>query len=162
MRTILILIFSFLIPDLIFGQSDNLSLAELDSMYVKTLDSQIELALSSGHKYFEINENTDRIKDMYEVGVFKFKTNDELVDEAIKRKKILTVYRVAHKVISADTVDVNIGQLCVSAKRAIHFNHGLKFKKANFGLLCSGTNGYVPTCRFVFDKTDEKWKKLEK
>lgn len=162
MRMKLILIFVFLIPDLIFGQSDNLSSAGLDSMYIKTLHSQIDLVLTSGHKYFEINENTNRIKNSVGVDIFKFKTNDELIDEAIKRKKTLTVYRVTHKIISADTVDVNIGQLYVSAKRAIHFNHGLRFKKADFKLSCGGTNGYEPTYRFVFDKTDEKWIKLEK
>jgi len=158
----LILIILFLIPDLIFGQSDNLSSAGLDSMYIKTLQSQIDLPLISGHKYFEINENTNRIKNLVGVDVFKFKTYDELIDEAIKSKKTLTIYRVTHKVISTDTVDVNIGQLYISAKRAIHFNHGLRLKKADIKLSCGGTNGYKPTCRFVFDKTDEKWIKLEK
>jgi hypothetical protein len=123
MRMTLILIFAFLISNSIFGQSDKLSSAELDSMYIKTLNSQIDIALTSGHNYFEINENTNRIKNMISVDVFKFKTNGELIDEAIKEKKTWIAYRMNHKIISIDTVDVNIGQLSVSAKRIIHFNH---------------------------------------
>lgn len=39
---------------------------------------------------------------------------------------------------------------------------GLRFRKADFRLSCGGINGYEPTCRFVFDKKDEKWIKPKK
>ncbi|MFP5471800.1 MAG: hypothetical protein ACLGGV_09410 [Bacteroidia bacterium] len=105
---------------------------------------------------------TERIKNMEELRYLKFMTRDNLIKESLKTRKNLDVIRVTHKLISNDTVDINISHLDVKARRALHFNNGLRFVKADFKLACGGTNGYVPTCRFVFDLTDEKWIKLEK
>jgi hypothetical protein len=88
-------------------------------------------------------------------------TNDELIKESLRRKKELDVIRVVHRIISTDTIDINIGYLKVKAKRALTFNHGLRFIKADFQLSCGGTNGYVPTCRFYYDSKLDKWTKLE-
>jgi hypothetical protein len=121
---------------------------DLDSIYVRTIRGQIGLAISSGHKYFEVTPNTERIKDQVGVDVFKFLPDSELIDKAIKEKRPIIIYRVVHKIISTDTVDVNIGEVTVTAKRTI-----LLGKKANFAVGCGGTNGYIPTRRFVYDST---------
>jgi hypothetical protein len=129
---------------------------DLDSLYVRTIRSQIDLAISSGHKYFEVTPNTERIKDHVGIAVFKFLPDSELIDKAIKEKRPITVYRVIHKIISTDTVDVNIGEVTVTAKRTI-----LLGKKANFAVGCGGTNGYVPDKRFVYDSTAGTWNEIE-
>ncbi|MEO9870700.1 hypothetical protein [Ekhidna sp.] len=129
---------------------------DLDSLYVRTIRSQIGLAISSGHKYFEVTPNTERIKDHVGIAVFKFLSDSELIDKAIKEKRPITIYRVVHKIISTDTVDVNFGEVTVTAKRTI-----LLGKKANFAVGCGGTNGYIPNKRFVYYSTDEEWKEVE-
>jgi hypothetical protein len=117
--------------------------------------------LSSGYKYFEITRNTERIKDKVGVDFFKFLTQEELIDISIKQKKSIRAHRVVHKVISTDTVDINIGDVMVTAKRSIHFNHGLRTKKANFSISCSGTDGYIPTSRYILDKKLNAWDKVD-
>ena len=143
-----------------YGQYENISSSELDSMYFKTLQSQY-LFLVNGTIYVENNEFTERLKNIEELEYFKFMSTDELIKESLKTKKELDVIRVVHRVISKDTIDVNIGYLSVKARRVLHFNKGLKFKKADFKLSCGGTNGYQPTGRFVYNLRDKKWSKLE-
>jgi hypothetical protein len=134
------------------GQVDSIKQSDLDSLYARTIRNQIYLALSSGYKYFEITSNTDRIKDKVGISIVKFLTHEELIDKSIKEKKSILVYRVVHKIISSDTVDINIGDVSVTAKRSIHFNHGLRTKKANFAISCGGTSGYIPTERFALNR----------
>lgn len=143
------------------GQTDAIDRSDLDSLYIRTLRSQFDLLLSSGHKYFEVNENTVRIKDKIDIPVYSFLSDEQLIDKAIKNNGSLTVYRVTHKVISPDTVDININTVVLAAKRSIHFDNGLKTKKAQYFISCGGTNGYVPTARYAFDHNTKAWTKIE-
>ena len=145
----------------IYGQSENIASSDLDSMYVSTIQSQY-FFLINGTIYVEINQFTERIKEMKELQYLIFMTEDELIKGSLKRRKSLNVIRVTHNLISKDTIDINISDLNVKARKALHFNNGLRFIKADFKLYCGGTDGYKPTCRFVFDKTEKKWIKLEK
>ena len=138
-----------------FGQETELNSiekSEIDSIYVKALNSNFVLLLSSGWKYIELNENGKRISNLNVSDRYKFLTNEELIDLSIKQRKTIKIYRLTHKIIGIDTVDVNFGIVNVTGKRKIHFNNGLKFKKADFALDCGGTNGYEPDMRFVFDR----------
>ncbi len=143
------------------GQSEKLPSSELDSMYFRTIQTQC-FFLVNGTIYVVTDQFTERIKDIKELRYLNFMTSDDLIKESLKTRKNLDVIRVSHKLISSDTIDINISYLDVKARRALHFYKGLRFIKADFKVACGGTNGYVPTCRFVFDKTDEKWIKLEK
>ena len=161
MRIVLIFILTIGTIEASLGQVDSIKRADLDSLYIRTIKSQFDLMLSSGYKYFEVTQNTERIKDKVGVDIFKFLTQEELIDKSIKEKKSIRAYRVVHKVISTDTVDINIGDVMVTAKRSIHFNHGLRTRKANFSISCSGTDGYVPTSRYAFNKKLNAWDKVE-
>ena len=161
MRIIIILILTFGIINISAGQVDSIGLANLDSLYVRTIRAQIGLALSSGYKYFEITQNSERIKDKVGIDIFKFLSQEELIDKSIREKKSITAYRVIHKVISADTVDINIGNVMVTARRSIHFNQGLRTRKVNLSISCGGTNGYEPTERFVHNNKTNEWDKVE-
>jgi hypothetical protein len=161
MRIIEILILTLGTVSVSLGQVDSITRADLDTLYVTTIRNQLGLVLSSGHKYFEITENTERIKDKVGVDIFKFMTDEQLIDKSIREKKPLTVYFVTHRIISNDTVDINIGDKTLTAKRSIHFDHGLRTRKANFAVSCGGTNGYVPTARFAYNLTTNTWDKIE-
>lgn len=147
-----------LIGFLSFGQEYNsvIEPSELDSIDVKALNSRLDLLLSSGWKYIEMNESGQRISNL-DVAEFKFLNNEELIDLSIREKKTIRVLRLTHKIIATDTVDVNFGIVNVTGKRKIHFNNGLKFKKADFMLECGGTNGYVPDMRFVLNRELNEW-----
>ena len=154
--TIILILIGFLT----FGQEterNRIEKIELDSIYVKALNTRFDLLLSSGWKYIEPNEIGQRISELNVSDRYKFLTNEELIDLSIKEKKTVKIIRLTHKIIGIDTVDVNFGIVNVTGKRRIHFNNGLKFKKADFALECGGTNGYVPDMRFVFDRKKNSW-----
>jgi hypothetical protein len=163
LRKAYVIILTF-IGFLSFGQEKELNSikpSELDSIYVQALNSRFDLLLSSGWKFIELNENGNRISKLNVSDRYKFLTNEELIDLSIKQKKIVQVLRLTHKIIGIDTVDVNFGIVNVTGKRKIHFNNGLKFKKADFALECGGTKGYVPDMRFVFDREKNNWELID-
>jgi len=110
-----------------------------------------------GWTYVEQNECGKRIKDLNVSDRYKFLSNEELIDLAIKKKKVISITRVVHRLISNDTIDINFGIVNLSAKRGIFFSRGIKFKKATFSINCGGTNGYQPDVRFVFNEKVKKW-----
>jgi hypothetical protein len=130
----------------------------LDSVYIKALNSRIDLKLSSGWKFIEPNEQTERIKNNFDHNsVYKFLSADELFDYAYKHGKSLKLYRVTHKQISKDTIDISFGDLALQVKKGIFFKNGLHFREANYSLACGGTNGYIPDFRFVYDNQTKTW-----
>ena len=134
----------------------------LDSIYLKALNSRIDLQLSSGWKFIEPNEQTERIKNKFDQNsVYKFLSSDELFDYAYKHGKTLKLYRVTHKQISNDTIDINFGDLALEVKKGIFFKNGLHFREANYSIACGGTNGYIPDFRFVYDKNNKTWKIID-
>lgn len=58
------------------------------------------------------------------------------------------VYRMNHKVIAPDTLDVNIGGYTISQ---IDKKHMMK------GIWCGGTMGYIPDGRFVYNRDKSLW-----
>jgi len=130
----------------------------LDSIYLKALNSRIDLQLSSGWKFIEPNEQTERIKNNFDQNsVYKFLSSDKLFDYAYKHGKTLKLYRVTHKQISKDTIDINFGDLSLVVRKGIYFKNGLRFREANYSIACGGTNGYIPDFRFVYDKKNKTW-----
>lgn len=133
----------------------------LDSLYVKALNNRIDLLLQSGWHYVEMNEYGSRIKNLDVPTRYKFLTTDELIDLSIKEKRTINVLRVVHNVISKDTVDINFGYIGFKGKRKLHFNEGIRFKKAEITVGCGGTNGYQPDIRFTFDSLTNEWKVIQ-
>ncbi|MDX8338829.1 hypothetical protein SLH46_06530 [Draconibacterium sp. IB214405] len=131
----------------------------LDSIYIKALNSRYDLLLSSGQKFIEPNEQTERIKNHFgQNSVYKFLSSDELFNYTYKHGKTLRLYRLTHKQISKDTIDINFGDLALKVKKGIFLKNGLHFREANYTLACGGTNGYIPDFRFIYDNKTKTWK----
>ncbi|WP_282037928.1 hypothetical protein [Saccharicrinis aurantiacus] len=134
----------------------------LDSIYIKALNNRFDLQLSSGWKFIEPNERSERIKNYFDHNsAYKFPSSDELFDYAYKHGKTLKLYRITHKQISKDTIDINFGDLTLTVKKGIFLKNGLHFREANYSLACGGTNGYIPDFRFVYDKKTKTWKIID-
>ena len=148
-----------LLLETILNNQKQIDKQTLDSIYIKALNSRFDLQLSSGQKFIEPNEQTERIKHNFDHNsVYNFLSADELFDYAYKHGKTLKLYRVTHKQISKDTIDINFGDLSLSVKKGVFFKNGLHFREANYSLACGGTNGYIPDFRFVYDKEKNIWK----
>lgn len=140
-------------------QIANSDKSEIENLYVEALNHRVDLLLSSGYKYIELNEVTSQVKNKIPANsIYKFLNNEELIKLALREKSDLNVYRMTHKEISNDTIDINFSHLRLSAKRKIHWNKGLKFKKAEFRLSCGGSDGYEPDFRFVKETKTNNWK----
>lgn len=152
---LLILIFCSLYCNLTLAQE--IDKQTLDSIYIRSLKSRFDLLLSSGTKFIAPNEQTERIKNNFKHSVYVFFTSDELFDYAYKHGKTLRLYKITHKQISKDTIDINFNSLTLIVKKGIFFKNGLHFKELNYSLDCGGTNGYIPDFRFVYDKINKSW-----
>lgn len=141
----------------VFSQNDKIETNVLDSLLIRSINSRLDLALSSGFKYFEPNEYTERIKNRIEIPIFKFPNNKELFNLSTKSRERLFIYRIEPKVISKDTIDINFGTVSYKAKRGLYFYKGIKFKKTLIGVSCGGTHGYVPDIRFIYNERIKKW-----
>ena len=147
-----------------FAQTDAISKIDLDGLYIRTIRKQGTLYLSSGPKYFEITENLNRIKDHDALKYFNILTEDDLIKTALKKRMPLIFYRVGHNRIAKDTIDINIKLVELVAKRSIHFDKGLRTKKASFSdfcISCGDVTEYKPTARFVYDPKTEAWIEIE-
>ena len=119
---------------------------ELDSLYIRALELRVDLLNSSGYKYFEINDNTKRIKDHSLSPNFKFISTYELAQLNGKKNRGIDFYRMDHKLISTDTIEVSFYILTVFVK--------------DEGFLCivkgGGMIGYHTDIRFA-RKDDLTW-----
>jgi hypothetical protein len=150
------MIFCSFYSNLIFAQEiDKLT---LDSIYIKSLNSRFDFLLSSGTKFIEPNEQSERIKNKFNHSVYGFFNSDELFEYAYKHGKTLRLYRITHKQISKDTIDINFSDLTLRVKKGIFLKNGLHFRESNYSLDCGGTNGYIPDFRFVYDTKNSTWK----
>ena len=152
-----ILILFFLFQNL---YSQKVTENTIDSLIVKSLMSRLDFVLSSGIKYIEPNEYGLRIKNKVRMP-FVILEKDKLFETAYKsNKKNLTIYRIVPEIISKDTIDVNIGEISLTAKKGLFFRPHLHFKKMNYLIPCGGTNGYQPDFRFVFNSKNKKWENI--
>ena len=76
----LLLILSFFYSNLTYSQSQKL----IDSLIIRSLDSRLDLQISSGIKYIEPNEIAFRIKNEIKYP-FKFSYGKELFNEAYRK-----------------------------------------------------------------------------
>ncbi|WP_460219321.1 hypothetical protein [Psychroserpens sp. MEBiC05023] len=137
MRLFNIILFLTLASSSVSGQNNSIDSTELDNLYVQALNNRFDLLLSSGWKYIELNEYGSRIEGLDVSDRYKFLTNKELTDLSIKEKKKINAFRVTHKIISKDTIDINFD--------LVFTDNGKE------------TNGYQPGIRFVFNKKNKAW-----
>jgi hypothetical protein len=125
--------------------------SELDSLYLRALGLRWDLLRSPQYKYFEINSNTERIKDLSISPIFKFVSIPELNELSKNKKRGIDVYRMDHKVISADTIDISLYILTAYSKEDV--------------FICvvkgGGTLGYHTDIKFALRKEDSTWEVIE-
>lgn len=152
----------FFFTSFCFSQHIQIEEKIIDSLLIRSINSRIDLALSKGEKYFDINEYTERIKSKINIPILKFYTNLELFDISIKSKEPISLITIYPKIISKDTIDINFGNITYKAKRGIFLKGGLHFKKILISLACETTlEAYQPDIRFIYCYETKKWKMTE-
>jgi hypothetical protein len=133
----------------------------LDSLYIRSLKSEVGLWLSAGCKYIEPTVQTQRIKNHFKSGVYKFPNPDELFRIAYRNHRHLDVYRLNYQAISRDTIDINVGKVSLHVKRGLFiFNGKFYFRKVDYLVSCAGTSGYQPGFRYVYQADKHAWTEI--
>jgi hypothetical protein len=129
-----------------------LSQNDIDSLYIKALSERLDWQLSSGYKYVDVNEKSKFPKAIFESGMIKIRTQNELIDISRKERKELTIYTLDVAIISSDTVDINFGEYQLKSLKP-------KSKKGPFAEISEckcASKPYIPDIRFVY--IDNRWK----
>jgi hypothetical protein len=150
MMKTLIYIISFLFAVNCFAQ-ETLPQNVIDTLYVKALQQRIDLQLSSGYKYFDMQDQSDAPRKIFINNPIKILKQSEIIDISRKVEKELKVYTIKYYIVNKDTIDVNFGEYQLKA---------LKKKRKNLPLAeisdCKcPTLPYEPDVRFAL--IDNKW-----
>lgn len=130
---------------------ESLRQADIDTLYVKAIQQRTDWSLSSGTTYLDVDNQTNAPQLLFAEGPIKVLPQSEIIKISRKEKKEFTVYTLAYRIISQDTVDVNFSEYKLK---------GLKKKGKNSPLAeiseCTcGVINYKPDIRFVL--IDNKW-----
>jgi hypothetical protein len=108
------------------------------------------------------DSSTTDLQTAYSTFNISFVTRDEAVDKISKTKnKAGQLDNISTKWVSVDTFDVSIAGWGVSVKKVNEVVQGQKIKYHSYFVAgCGGTLGYIPTCRFIYDKTNQSWTQL--
>ena len=89
----------------------------------------------------------------------QYVTEDEVIDLLSKKERNFTSYDfITVKKISSETIDINIGGPGINVKKVFKIKKGrIITREVTFIVGDSGTNGYIPTARFILDKKENTW-----
>jgi hypothetical protein len=105
------------------------------------------------------DSSTNNLRIYYSTFNVAFMTRDEAVAKISKtKKKAGQLDKISTQWLSHDTFDISIAGWGVSVKKVNEFVNGQRIKyHSYFAAGCGGTLGYIPTCRFEFDKAKQSW-----
>ena len=147
-----------------YGQTDTSSLTKnfiektIQYYYSPQTDGQ-----STRLTFLILNDTvTNNVQTTYPKFNVAFVTRDEAVDKISKtKKKAGQLDKIETKWLSKDTFDISIAGWGVSVKKVNQIVNGQKIKYHSYFVAgCGGTLGYIPTCRFVFDKSNNSWTQI--
>ena len=89
----------------------------------------------------------------------QYVTEDEVIDLLSQKERDFTSYDfITVKRISSDTIDINIGGPRINVKKVLKIRKGrIITREVNYLAGCGGTNGYIPTARFILDEKENTW-----
>ncbi len=158
------LLLLFLVRFVSYGQTDTSGLSK--SFIEKTIQYYYNSQANeeSSKPVFLILKDTvtSNIQTDYSNFNVTFVSRDEAVEKISKtKKKAGQLDKIKTQWLSLDTFDVSIAGWGVSVKKVNQVINGQKIKYHSYFMAsCGGTLGYIPTCRFVFDKASNSWTQI--
>jgi hypothetical protein len=109
--------------------------------------------------YILRNDWTENLKTKFNKFDIQYVTEQaalEIISKTIKRKGVLNKISIKQY---HDTIDIDIAGIVVTIKNVRFINNEPKDIEAFFEIGCGGGLGYIPTCRFIYDKKSNRWAK---
>jgi hypothetical protein len=139
---------------------DSLCNVTIDYYYTdfsKPIDSVEVLTYKLKPAYILESELTRNLKTEFKDFTVRYVTQQQAIDEFVKTEDRTGSLEKIFVTQLQDTINIDIGGWAVRVTK-------VKYKKgkvipvhANFAASCGGTLGYIPTCRFVYDRTTNSW-----
>ncbi len=127
--------------------------------FAKPLDSIEALTYKPRNPYILNSEFTTNLKNQFKDFTVRYVTQQQALEEFVKTKNRTGALEKLFVTQLQDTINVDIGGWAVQVTKVKYKNGKAIPVHSNFAASCGGTLGYIPTCRFVFDRTTNSWTK---
>ena len=128
--------------------------------FAKPLDSIEALDFKPRNPYILKSELTTNLKNRFAEFTVHYVTQQQALEEIAgteDKTGALEKISVTHL---QDTINIDIDGWAIKVTKVKRKNGKTIPIHSNFMASCGGTLGYIPTCRFIFDKTINSWTKF--
>ena len=125
--------------------------------FIKPLDSIEALSFKPRDPFILKSELTPALISKFKDFTVRYVTQQEALKEFVKTKNRTGSLEKLSVNQLQDTINIDIGGWAVRVTK-VKYRNGKPFPvNSTFVASCGGTLGYIPTCRFVYDKTTNSW-----
>lgn len=150
MKKLLVLLF---ITTFSFSQEKELTISQIDSIYIKAINSLTMLKSLKEITYFELDSINSKYKNELENNVFKFYDDDKLSIVSIKEKKSIPILRVEFYIDNDKNVNFYFYYIFFKATKI------KKSKSIEISIENPGRPNHIePDIIFTYDKINSSWK----
>jgi hypothetical protein len=125
--------------------------------FAKPLDSIEALTYKPRSAYILKSDFTGNLKTKFKDFTVHYVTQQQAIDEFVKTEDRSGSLEKIFVTQLYDTINIDIGGWAVRVTKVKYINGKVIPVHANFAASCGGTLGYIPTCRFVYDRTTNSW-----
>lgn len=147
------ILFLLLITTFSFSQEKALTVAQIDSIYVKAIKNLTLLKSSKEITYFELDSINSKYKNELESEVFKFYDNDKLSSISLKDRKSIPLLRLEFYIDDDRNVNFYFYYIFFKATKIKKSRH-IEISIENPGR----PSHMQPDIIFTFDKMTNSWK----
>jgi hypothetical protein len=168
MKFVATIILTLFLGDSSFGQKYpqtlvdsfcNMTIEYYYTDFIKPLDSVEALTFKPRDPFILKSELTPSLKSKFRDFTVRYVTQQEALEEFIKTKNRTGSLEKLSVNQLQDTINIDIAGWAVRVTK-VKYKNGKPFPvNSNFVASCGGTLGYIPTCRFIYDKTINSWTK---
>ncbi|MBO9201946.1 MULTISPECIES: hypothetical protein [Niastella] len=127
--------------------------------FINRIDSTEPDYYKPGTMYMLKSELTKNLKTHFKSFTLCYVTHEQALDAFVKTEDRSGSLENLSVTQLKDTINIDIGGWVIQITKVKTVNGKLTPVNSNFLISCGGTLGYIPTCRFVFDKTSHSWKR---
>jgi len=125
--------------------------------FAKPLDSVEALTYKPRNPFILKSELTPNLQTKFKDFTVRYVTQQEALEEFVKTKNRTGSLEKLFVTQLQDTINIDVGGWAVRVTKVKYKNGKAIPVNSNFAAGCGGTLGYIPTCRFVYDKTTNSW-----
>jgi hypothetical protein len=166
MKFVTAIILTLLLCDTSFGQKYpqtlvdsfcNVTIEYYYTDFIKPLDSVEALTFKPTDPFILKSELTPTLKSKFKDFTVRYVAQQEALEEFVKTKNRTGSLEKLSVTQLQDTINIDIGGWAIRVTK-VKYKNGKPFPvNSNFAASCGGTLGYIPTCRFVYNKTTNSW-----